>query len=420
MTHIKNAIGLLDCNNFYASCERLFRPDLAHQPIVVLSNNDGCVIARSNEAKALGVPMGAPSFKWKEHFKQNNVQVFSSNYALYGDLSNRVMDMLNWYAEDVEVYSVDEAFVTPPPQNLNDWGQRVRTEVRQLTGIPISIGFAQTKTLSKIANKFAKKLERLNGVLDMTDVDLDKVLVHVPVSDVWGIGPQYAKFLEANNIANARQLRDLPDKWIREKLTVMGLRTVWELRGESCISIQPQSKARQTLTYSRSFGEPITDLDQLSQSISSFVGRAAAKMRQDQLVAGGMTVFITTKDYTDDPRYANSQKLVFPQATDYTPDLVRFAHVALHNIFQTGFRYRKAGVIFTRLVPKYAIQQDLFTRIDLEKQRTLMETMDAINAKFGKDVLFMGANGTERRWTMRSTKRSPRYTSRWNELMVVR
>ncbi|HMB93376.1 MAG TPA: Y-family DNA polymerase [Rhodothermales bacterium] len=413
-----SSFALVDCNNFYVSCERVFDPSLARVPVAVRSNNDGCIIARSNEVKAMGVPMGAPYFQYKKLLARHGTRIFSSNYALYGDMSSRVMAVLGQCAPDVEVYSIDEAFLHLAGNGQAEGQAReARQRVLQWTGIPTSIGIAPTKTLAKIANRFAKKHPEWEGVFDMTQrKDVDDLLHIVTVEDVWGIGTQRRKLLNKHGIHTARELRDANEKWIQQRLTITGLRTVYELRGISCLPLEEVPTPKKGITSSRSFGEPVTDLGPLSEAVSSYVTRAAEKLRGQVSICGMLTVFITTKDFGKGPHYTNSRTATLPEPTAYTPLLIRYAEACLEKIYRPGYRYRKAGVMLTAIQPKGSTQAHLFESADHSVNGALMEVVDEINGRWGRGTVFFAASGTKQAWAMKQVQRSPRYTTRWEEV----
>ena len=415
--------ALVDCNNFYVSCERLFAPDLEGRPVIVLSNNDGCVVSRSNEAKALGIRAGEPLFKIQKLVERHNVLVYSSNYTLYGDLSGRVMDVLSAKAEEVEVYSIDEAFLRlSPAVDGTRLGLHARQEVLEWTGIPISMGIAPTKTLSKIATQVAKKAAWTHGVFDYANhPDPDGLLGSIDVAEVWGVGVQYAKLLWKNRIFSARELRDACDKWVRKHMTITGLRTVHELRGIACIPLEPTRKARQGITSSRSFGEPIERLDDLKEAVATYMARAAEKLRREKERASVVTVFITTKHYGRGPHYSNSATLELGDATSHTPTLIRYALRGLASIYRPGYRYKKAGVMLRGLTMNGAVQASLFEAPDPSRHE-LMQVVDQLNARYGRNAVFFGAMGSSKKakWHMQVSRRSKRYTTRWEELCHVK
>ena len=417
-----STFALVDCDNFYVSCERLFDPSLREAPVAILSNNDGCIIARSAEVKALGVPTGGPYFKYERLLARHGTRVFSSNYALYGDMSQRVMQVLRQAAPEVEVYSIDEAFLhladTRAPV---DQARQIRRTVRRWTGIPTSIGLGPTKTLAKIATRFAKRHPEVEGVFDLTHRrDVDALLGLVHVGDVWGIGPQYTKRLLARGIETALQLRDARDAWVKKHLTIVGLRTVYELRGVSCLPLDQVRPAKKGITCSRSFGEPVVVLAGLKEAVAAYVTRVAEKLRAQTSIAATLCVFITTKPFGKGPHYHNSYTVTLPEPSAYTPALIGYAHRCLEKIYRPGYRYKKAGVILTGIQPAATRQSHLFVQADHPGNRALMEAVDAVNKRWGRGTVFFAAAGTQQPWRMRQQQHSKRYTTRWDEVPEVR
>lgn len=429
------AFALVDCNNFYCSCERVFRPDLVARPVVVLSNNDGCVIARSNEAKALGIAMGAPYFKYRKVMERHGITVFSSNYALYGDLSSRVMQVLNTFSPDMEIYSIDEAFLRLESfrerTGLMEYGQQIRQRVRQWTGIPVSVGIGVTKTLAKVASRVCKTTPSCDGVFDMTrywnaPTAMNRILDSVSAGDVWGIGRRNAAMLERNGVMTARQLRDLPDDWVRRHMTVTGLHTVLELRGISCLEMDETPPPRRSIVSSRSFGRPVELRAEAHEAVAAYMTRAAEKLRRESLVVHTVGVFVQTNSFkADDAQYANLMTRHLARPTDYTPYLLHEGRELLDTIFKEGFSYKKVGVMLAGLEPKYGRQGSLLDCISGEAERdgvrdALMQTADAINGRFGRGTVQYAAGGTQGKWQMRQEFRSPRYSTAWDELATVR
>lgn len=411
--------ALVDCNNFYASCERVFQPALCNRPIVVLSNGDGCIVARSNEAKALGIPNGVPSFQWRNVFQEKGVSVFSSNYALYGDLSNRVMQVLAGFGQELEVYSVDEAFLQLREEtDLVQLGYDVRRQVLQCLGIPVSVGIARTKALAKIANYHAKRSE--NGLEMMSIPAEDDFLQNTPIGEVWGIGRRYARFLSAHGIETAYQFKQTDDVWIRKHLTVVGLRLLHELRGTSYWALQETIPAKKGIASTRSFQIPVAELQDLREAIATFMSRAAEKLRKQNAVCQSVLVFISTKHYGNGPHYTNSFSTTLPEATAYTPSLIRSAWAALEKIFRHGFAYKKAGVMLSGIHPNTERQSDLFEQRSHHAEDHIMSVLDAINQKYGSGTLRIAATGPKKAyWHMHQLARSPRFTTRWEDLIVV-
>ncbi len=420
-----SVFAIVDANNFYVSCERVFAPRLEGKPVVVLSNNDGCVIARSNEAKALGIEMGVPVFKCKHIIKKHKVIMYSSNYTLYADMSRRVMNTLARFSPDVEIYSIDEAFLNLLGFriNLTEYARRVKSEVKKRTGIPVSIGIGPTKTLAKLANKIAKKNPECDGVFNITGHPrMDDLLDKIGVADVWGVGTQYTKLLNRNGIHTTLQLKTAPDNWVRKNMSVMGLRTVWELRGTSCIPLEKAPPPRQAIVRSRSFGRPVESLGELKEAVATYVSRAAEKLRAQRSVASFITVFITTDLFKRDERqYSNSITLRLPEPSAYTAQLINYAHEGLNRIFKPGFVYRKAGVMLTEIVPQSQVQLSFSTRLSsFERNMALMKAMDEINAEWGRDAIKYLSLGIKQSWKMYRSKLSPRFTTHWKEIPVVK
>jgi DNA polymerase V len=419
--------ALVDCNNFYASCERVFNPRLEGRPLVVLSNNDGCVIARSNEAKALGIEMGAPVHKWKDFLRKNNVIVYSSNYTLYGDISHRVMETLEQFTPDIEIYSIDEAFLNLrhhlAGENAIDLARRIRATVRQWTGMPVSIGVAPTKTLAKIANRIAKRNPESQGVFNMLDnPDADAWLARIDVGDIWGVGGQYTRFLKRHNIKTALDLKRAPQDWVRTHMTVVGQRIVYELRGTSCIALDDAPPAKKAIACSRSFGHMVEDLDELLEAASSYISRAAEKLRRQRSAASLLHIYMTTNRFRPDlPQYSNSLSAHLPQPTAYTPDLISHARDLLRRIYKEGYRYKKVGVMLMGIVPEGEIQLNFFNpHYPHERNARLMENIDRLNTRWGRNFVGFAATGVRRPWRMRRALLSPNFTTNWNEIPVVK
>ncbi|MEO1523614.1 MAG: Y-family DNA polymerase, partial [Cyanobacteria bacterium J06633_2] len=403
--------GLCDCNNFYVSCERVFNPVLRHQPVIVLSNNDGCAVARSNEAKALGIKMGAPVFKIRELIEQHQVKVLSSNYALYGDLSQRVMTTLGNFAPDVEVYSIDEAFLDFSgfsQWNLEGYAQSIQTTVKQWTGIPVSIGIAPTKTLAKIANRIAKRTPEMKGVFVLPN-NSDSILSQVAVEDVWGIGRRWAKRLNEQGIETAAQLRDAAEWQIRQQMGIVGMRIVLELRGVSCLPLELCPPPKKMRTVSRSFGRPVESLRELKEAIATHTSTGAEKLRKDGLNASLLSVFVATNRFkSNEPQYQNSAAVSLPIPTNTTPELIDCAVRAIEQIYQEGYRYKKAGINLTELSPATSMQHDLFDVPERrERMKRVMEVMDAVNEIYGAGTLRYAVSGLKQGWKTQAMRRSP-------------
>ena len=418
--------ALVDCNNFYVSCERVFQPHLQGKPVVVLSNNDGCVVARSNEVKRLGLPMGAPAFQWKDFFSRHRVRVFSSNYALYSDMSDRVMTVLASFAPEIEIYSHDEAFLLFSKRWRSDLEAYVRQlgeEVRKRTGIPVSIGLARTKTLAKLANKLAKTDPSLEGVLDLSNrSDLERLLRSVQVKDVWGIGPRYAKRLYREKVHTAYDLRQADTRWVRKKLTVAGLHTVLELRGISCIELEKAPPPAKSLVRSRSFGRPVTDLDDLREALTGHVQSAAERLRSSGQLAGCLHVFLQTNRFKPEPQYAACTSRLLPYATSCTQALLQPALGLLEEIYRAGYAYNKAGVLLTGLQPESQRRLSLWEigSPKRESSKALMRAMDSINAKYGRNAVHYACAGMEKSWEMRRGMTSREFTTKWRDIPRVK
>lgn len=416
--------ALVDCNNFYASCERVFRPDLIGKPIVVLSNNDGCVIARSNEAKELGIPMGAPAYQYDNLFEQHNVQVFSANFALYGDISNRVMSILSEYSPEMEIYSIDECFIKLEGYelyNLQQYGEQMRKKVMKWTGIPISVGIAPTKTLSKLANRIAKKYPTQTAgcyIIDNKQKRL-KALKWLKIEDVWGIGRQHSKLLKSNNITTAHDFTQLDDTWVRQHLTIVGLRLKHELQGIPTLELE-EEQVRKSIATTRTFETLYTQLDELTERIITFVSVSAEKLRKQQSLCNMLTIFIGTNSYNKkNPQYNQNITIKLPYPTNSTIELSQFAKQALLQIFQQGYQYKKAGVILQNLTPENIQQYNIFDNRN-EQHIPLMKTIDNINAQFGQQKVRLASQDTTRVWKMKQQNRSPRYTTDINEIITIK
>ncbi|MGB6296639.1 MAG: Y-family DNA polymerase [Rivularia sp. (in: cyanobacteria)] len=419
-------IALVDCNNFYCSCERVFNPKLENRPVVVLSNNDGCVVARSNEAKALGIKMGEPAFKLGKFREQHNLAILSSNYTLYGDMSQRVMQCLAEYTPDLEIYSIDEAFLDFSGfthLDLTAYSREIKQKIQQYTGIPISIGIATTKTLAKVANRIAKKSNKAKGVLNLVDSPyLDLALQRTEVGDVWGVGSSFTKLLEKHNIYNALELKKSDQKWIRKERGIVGLRTVLELNGTSCIPLEEMPSNKKSTAVTRSFGKAVETLEQLQEALSAYAYRAGEKLRQSQLEATSMTVFFRTGSYDKSQPYRSWGTTVsfFPSTND-SRELVNNARKVAENLFEPGFKLKKAGVILLGLTPEGEKQLSLFEKSEADKKHSqrLMQVMDTINNRYGRNTIQLASSGIHKKWQMKADYRSPKYTTNWDELPKV-
>ncbi|PYS89595.1 MAG: SOS mutagenesis and repair protein UmuC [Acidobacteria bacterium] len=417
------AIAIVNANEFYVSCERVFDPGLLGRPVVVLSNNDGCIISRSREARALNLTMGAPLFKVQDIVEANDVAVFSSNYQLYGDLSLRLVEAFYEFTPDVEVYSIDEAFLgleTHPDQSFRDYGLEIKAKVYQWTGVPCSLGISQTKTLSKVAQRFTKKHAAAQGVLDLTDqADQTSVLEETPVEDVWGVGPAYGKLLAGAGITTARQLRDADRRWVRRRMIVVGARIVEELRGISCLPLERCPQARKSVTCSRSFGVLVEFIEELREAVAVYTTKAAERRRRARLAAGVVRIFVSTNRFSADPQYSNSVTFELAYATDSTEELLAWTRKALERIYRPGYRYKKAGVMLNHLTPADELTTRLFGDERFERSRRLMKAVDEINRKFGRDTVRFDAVRPGGRWETKCLRRSRRYTTCLNEVLRI-
>ena len=415
-------IALIDCNSFYVSCERLFNPKIRKKPVVVLSNNDGCIVSRSNEAKALGIKMGEPYFKAKDIIIKNDVQVFSSNYSLYGDLSRRVMRTLKRFNSDIEVYSIDEAFMDLTnfsDSEVLDVGQEIRETVLQWTGIPTSIGIAKTKTLSKVANHIAKK--KKSGVTSFIGIDnIDPLLEKVDINDVWGVGRQLTKFYHKNGIYNAKQLKNKSNTWIKKNSNVLGSRTAMELRGISCIDLEKTKSKRKSCVVSRSFGQRIEKYQELKEAVAGYCLNACEKIRSETLVAKSITVFIRTSPFQSRfGYYSNSKTIDFPIGTNDSIEIVKTALTALESIFKNGYRYQKAGVLLSGL-SEATNNKNLFSSEKDEKINSLMKSIDNTNYRYGRSTLSLASAGVHKRWNMKREYSSKIDTADFHYLPTIK
>ncbi len=400
--HIKK-IALVDCNSFYVSCERLFKPHILKKPVVVLSNNDGCIISRSSEAKALGIKMGDPYFKAKEIIIKNNVHVFSSNYSLYGDISRRVMRILKYLAPEIEIYSIDEAFLnlsSIKDNILPSFVKKVRDVILQWTGIPTSIGIANTKTLSKIANHIAKKEK--SGIVNLIgNQNIDQILEKIKINDVWGVGKQMSKFYLKNGICNAKQLKNTSNNWIKSSSNVLSSRTAMELRGIPCVNLETYQTKRKSCCVSRSFGKKVENFQILAEAITSYSLNAAEKIRSESLLAKSITIFIRTSLFQNKKIfYSNSKTIDFPIATDNSIEIVKNALKGLKFIFKKGYKYQKTGIILSELLDSEKTH-NLFSSVKENKIKSLMKSIDYTNYRYGRSTLSLANAGINKKWNMR-------------------
>jgi len=423
----KRSIALIDVNNFYVSCERVFNPKLNGKPVVVLSNNDGCAVARSNEVKALGVAMGAPWFKLKDLAKQHGIIGLSSNYALYADMSNRVMSILGEFSPDQEVYSIDESFLDLTgfaSRDLVQYGQQMRKRILKWTGLPVCVGIGATKTLAKLANHCAKKRPVFNGVCNfnaMASHELDALLAEIEVGEIWGVGRKLAPKLQALGFNSVLDLKRASPDRLRQQFSVVMEKTIRELNGTVCIELEEISPAKKQIISSRSFGFAVSDYNSLAESITLYMSRAAEKLRRQQSYAGSVHVYIRTSPFKpEDPFYSNGMTVPLPNHTDDTRQLVNIALWGLKQIYKPNYSYAKAGVMLGEIVSIEGVQTDLFSHIQASpKSSVLMTTIDRINRKMGKESIKLASEGFKRPWKMKQGNKSPSYTTKWADLPSV-
>ncbi|HRN70069.1 MAG TPA: Y-family DNA polymerase [Candidatus Woesebacteria bacterium] len=418
--------GVVDCNTFYASCERIFRPELEKIPVVVLSNNDGCIISQTKEVTELGSQTGSAVYNYKDLFKKHNVQIFSANFPLYADISSRIMKIIKNYVPHVEIYSIDEAFFKLSGYDKSyilHQSQLLRNAILKNIGMPVSIGISDTKTLSKIANEIAKTNQNYEGVCLINSKNIrDKLLQQFKIEYVWGIGRKLSQFLNKRGIFTAYQLMNCDDKWIKKELSITGLKTVWELRGISCIDVETERPAKKSIISSKSFGYKVTNIQDMKEAVATFATRAAEKLREEKEIATFITVSITTNYFRkDEKQYANSITLSLPQPTHYTPLLIKTGIQALEQIYKPGYRYKKATVGLTGLVSEHIMQGQLFHPVTVsQKEKRIMSVLDTINQQYGSGTLQYAIQGIHKRWKGKSESRSPRYTTNWDELLIVK
>ena len=417
--------ALVDCNNFFVSCERVFRPDLEDKPVLVLSSNDGCVVSRSNEVKDMGIKMAAPYYEIRDLAKSRGVKIFSNNFAIYGAISNRIMALLGTFTPEIEVYSIDEAFLDlggVPTEKIEQYARNIAKVVKQQTGVPVSIGIASTKTLAKVASKIAKKHPELQGAKYLPDGLVDQALSEIEVQDIWGIGWKLGASMRNAGVFTASHLKKLDPAFVGKKYSVAVERTVLELNGTQCIAIGEGLTTKKNLVRSRSFGTRITELCDVENAVSTFISQGACDLRKRNSLAWMVAVFIRTdKHRMDKPQYSNFFSVSLPYATNDTIMLNKAALFALRKIFKKGLIYKKAGIMLLNIVPKSASQ--LAFDQDLEKteeQKTLMETLDRVNNKYGHKTLHLASEGFDPKWTSRSNLRSPNYLTSWHEIPIVK
>ena len=417
--------ALIDCNNFYASCERVFNPKLDKKPIVILSNNDGCVISRSNEAKALGIPMGTPAFKYDSLFKKNKVHVFSSNFPLYGDMSSRVMNILSSYSPNIEVYSIDEAFLEFQGfenYNLEDYGKEIQKIILKWTGIPVSIGFATTKALAKVANRISKKFEKkTKGVYVINSKEKrEKALKWLKIEDVWGIGYKHATRLKNYKINKAYDFTKLPDDWVRKQMSVVGLRLKKELEGKSVLSLEESRSPKKAIATTRSFEKNITNFEDLKERISTFSICCSEKLRDQKSNCNSIYVFVKSNRHQKNKlQYRNGIVMTLPYGSNSSITISKYAVEGLKKIYKKNIEYKKAGVIVMGLIPNNKTQLNIFEK-ENPKHQILMKTLDFITKKEGTGKIKLGSQDLKRVWKMKQTKLSSRYTTELKEIIALK
>ena len=415
------SIAIIDVNNFYVSCERVFNPKLENKPVVVLSNNDGCAISRSNEAKALGIKMGTPWFKLKAFAKQENVTALSSNYTLYLDMSHRVMTLLAKFSPDQEIYSIDESFLdltTFKSKDLIKYSQQIKSKIKQWTGLPVSIGIGSTKTLSKLANHIAKKNYSFKGVCNLNAMDEDTLetwMSHIPVNEVWGVGRSLAPKLNQLGIMSVLDLKHADPDYIRQQFSIVLEKTVRELNGTMCIELKDVEEPNKEIIVSRSFGRRVKDKQELIEAVTSYTSRAAERMRKQSSVATSLYIYIRTSPHDDKKQYANGVNIPLFQSTDDTMVLTNAALLGLDYIYREGFDYQKAGITLCNLTSKHKVQDHLFNDTISHAR---MKIMDTINQKW-KGKLKLGSEGVTKEWEMKANFKSRNYTTNWDQLMIA-
>lgn len=413
--------ALVDGNNFYVSCERVFNFKIEGKPVVVLSNNDGCIISRSNEAKALGLKMAEPIFKRKDIIEKHNVEVFSSNYTLYGDMSNRMMKALKMFSPDIEVYSIDEAFLNLDGINVNlkDYALKIKTTIFETVGIPVGVGIANTKTLAKIANKVAKKKEGI-FVIDSEETRI-WALKNTSIDDVWGIGRQYSKMLINNGVKTAYDFTLLDSNWVRNKLTVVGQRTRDELLGQQRILIDTLTHSKKNIATTRAFGRKLSDINIITEAVANHAVRCAEKLRKQKSVANFVTIFIHTDPFSEKEKYIyDSVTVTMPMQTSNNHDLVNAALIGLKAIFKHNLLYKKTGVIVSGISSENVIQGNLFEKNTNDKNKNISKLVDKLNNRYGKDFIKLAVQGNNKDWKLKQEKLSQRYTTKWSELLKVK
>lgn len=417
--------ALVDCNNFYCSCERVFKPSLNRRPVIVLSNNDGCAIARSEEAKALGIEMGTPAFMIKDLIEQQNVAVFSSNYTLYGDMSQRVIDVLTRFAPKIEVYSIDECFLDLSElayTNLLALAGKIRKTVMQFTGIPVTVGIAATKTLAKMANRFAKKKKKDIGVHCLNNEQtISEALAFTQVGDIWGVGPQYEKLLRRHGFKTAIDLVNAPDEFIRKNMSVVGQRTLNELRGVPCIEWEESPPPKKGICTARSFGHLMSEKEPIREAVANYAAMCAKKLRDQNGCARVMQVFLQTNVHrSQDKQFHHSITIQIPVPTNSTNEIIQYAMRGFEAVYQPGYNFKKAGVMILEIVPDKEVQSGMFDHVNRKRDNTLMKALDRVNNSFGKDIVRFAAQGYGRKWKLKQEMLSPRYTTNIDEILKIK
>lgn len=421
---MNNPIALLDCNNFYASCERLFNPQILNKPVVVLSNNDGCVIARSEQAKAIGIEMGAPAFMMRDLIEKNNIAVYSSNYTLYGDLSDRVMQTLSSFVPAIEIYSIDEAFLDMTNLtgiDLETLANEIRAKVTQQIGIPVSVGIAATKTLAKMSNRYAKKSGKGYHLLDNSE-KVKELLEWTLIEDVWGIGKQHSRRLKWMGIKTAADfVNKLNADWVRTNMTVVGERLLNELKGVPSIEWTVKERPKKGICTARSFGKLLTEKKDIQEALANYAAASAVKLRKQSSCAGVLSVMLQTNIHrTQDKQYARNLSMQLPVATNATNEIIKYAFQVFDIIYRPGYNYKKTGVMLTDLIPATQVQQSMFDKESRSRNAVVMQSLDAINKNLGKDIVRFATQGYKRQWKLKQEKLSPCYTTNFKEILLIK
>ena len=416
--------AIIDCNNFYASCERVFNPYLEKLPVIVLSNNDGCVIARSNEAKLLGIKMGEPAFKIKNIINQKNIQVFSTNFALYGDMSERVINTISTFDIPMEIYSIDEVFLDLSQfkrENIKNLLCDIKHRIKKWTGIPVSIGVAKTKTLAKAANYISKCSEEYNGIFVLNNFNRKKILSCIPIEKIWGIGRKNNFFLKTYGIKTAYDFLKLDCAWIRKKMNINVEKTAKELRGVPCILIDDMPSTKKSICTSRTFGTMVESLSDLERSITMYITRCTEKLRKQSSCSSQGYIFIESNRFRKDlPYYSIGKTVNFSVPTSDTGEIISYLLKELRIIYKKGFKYKKAGVVLSGIIPDNIIQQSLFDKLDRNKTRKIMKSIDCINAAMGQDTIRYASQGYTKKYNLKQRRLSASYTTRWSQLLIIK